>query len=227
MRRSLFRAVAASFCALTLSGCRSARETAPAPAVVATASKVAAIATASALAVVPPLPSAMPSAITSAAPAITQPLQIPEHNRADLKEIPERPPVGNAADKARVLLEAIKQDQPALAAEFFFPRDAFLLVKAIKNPGHYWDQLKQRYEDDIHTLHRTTADLGKAEFVGLEIVKRGGWVHKHKEGNALPYWASRHSILHYRVGSDERKLEVRVLISWDDQWWITHLSEFH
>jgi hypothetical protein len=125
------------------------------------------------------------------------------------------------------LFEAIRRDDPTLAADFFFPRDAFLLVKAIKNPGRYWDTLKERYAADIHALHRKTRDLDSARFERLELADRGGWMPVHKEGNALPYWVSRHSLLHYRVGEQHRKLEVRVLITWDDEWFITHLSEFH
>jgi NADH:ubiquinone oxidoreductase subunit len=58
------------------------------------------------------------------------------------------------------------------------------------------------------------------------LVKRGGWVKVGEEGNRLPYWVSRHSWLHYRVNGKPAKLEVRVMITWDDHWFITHLSEF-
>ena len=47
--------------------------------------------------------------------------------------------MGDAEDKARRLFEAIVRDDPALAADFYFPREAFLLVKAMADPGRYWD----------------------------------------------------------------------------------------
>lgn len=152
---------------------------------------------------------------------------VPAHNDARLTAPPPRPPVGDAADKARRLFEAIVQDDPERARDFFFPRDAFLVLKAMADPGAYWDRLYARYVRDIHTLHERTPDLAGATFDRLELVRRGGWVRVREEANALPYWASRHSWLHYRTARNRpRKLELRVLITWDDHWYLTHLSEF-
>ena len=95
------------------------------------------------------------------------------------------------------------------------------------DPGRYYDRLLKRFERDIHVLHRETKDLDRAQFDHLELVKRGGWVSVGEEGNRLPYWASRHSFLHYRVGDSARKLELRVLITWGTRWYVIHLSEFH
>jgi len=163
-----------------------------------------------------------------AAPGGSPPrVAIPAHNAASLTTPPPRPPVGDAADKARTLFAAIVADDPARARDFFFPRDAFVVLKAIANPGAYWDRLFRRYEQDIHTLHARTPDLARGTFDRLEIVRRGGWTRVREEANALPYWVSRHSWLHYRVGAQDRRLEVRVLITWDDRWYVTHLSEFH
>jgi len=151
---------------------------------------------------------------------------IPPENQASLTEAPPRPPVGDAEAGARALLDAIVHDEPARAMSFFFPRDAFLQVKAMQNPGRYYDRLRERFETDIHALHRATPNLDQAEFERLELVRRGGWVHAGEEGNRLPYWASRHSWLHYRVGRSKRKIELRVLITWGQRWYVIHLSEF-
>ncbi|MFT3927886.1 MAG: hypothetical protein QM778_35490 [Myxococcales bacterium] len=151
---------------------------------------------------------------------------VPASNRADLAQVPPRPPVESAQAHAKLLFDAIVHDEPARAAEFFFPRDAFLLVKAMQKPERYWDKLRARFDQDIHALHHNTPDLDKAEFERLELTRRGGWVKPGEEGNHLPYWAARHAWLHYRVGKQKRKLEVRVLITWDDRWYVIHLSEF-
>jgi len=55
---------------------------------------------------------------------------------------------------------------------------------------------------------------------------RRAWVRVREESNRLPYWAQRHNSIVYRVGTEERRIEVRTMIAWDDQWFITHLSEF-
>ncbi|MDB4991583.1 MAG: hypothetical protein JWN04_6761, partial [Myxococcaceae bacterium] len=90
----------------------------------------------------------------------------------------------------------------------------------------YFDKLEARFVRDIHALHQATGGLSEASFVRLELGTRGGWVRPGEEGNRLGYWAARHALLHYRLGSDERVLEVRVLISWQQRWYVIHLSEF-
>lgn len=138
----------------------------------------------------------------------------------------KRPPAGDLDARARLLFEAVVRDDPAHAAPVFFPRDAFLQVKAMQNPGRYYDRLYARFQVDIHALHKSLPDLAKAEFDHLELVTRGGFVKAGEEGNRLPYWASRHAYLVYRVGKALRRFEVRVLITWDERWYVIHLSDF-
>jgi hypothetical protein len=109
----------------------------------------------------------------------------------------------------------------------FFPRPAFLLVKDIRDPGAYFDQLHKRFASDIHALHARLPGLAQASFERFELARRGGFVKVREEGNRLPYWASRHSLLHYVSGGQKHSFEVRVLITWDDQWYVIHLNEFH
>ena len=142
-------------------------------------------------------------------------------------EPPPRPASEPAQQAASLLFRAIVEDDPALAESFFFPRAAFVQVKAIQRPELYWDKLHRRFVADIHALHRATPELREASFVRLELTRRGGYVRPGEEGNKLPYWAARHAWLHYRVGAELRKLEVRVLITWLDRWYVIHLSEFH
>ncbi|HEY6882334.1 MAG TPA: hypothetical protein VI299_30090 [Polyangiales bacterium] len=136
-----------------------------------------------------------------------------------------RPDAAGAQPGARTLLEAIVRDDPSLAEAFFFPRDAFTQVKAMAKPERYWDKLHARFQADIHALHAQVP--ANAEFVRLELSRRGGYVKPGEEGNRLPYWAARHAWLHYRVGGQDQKLEVRVLITWQQRWYVIHLNEFH
>lgn len=126
----------------------------------------------------------------------------------------------------RKLFEAIARDDPALAADTFFPRAAFLLVKDMRDPGQYYDRLRRRFDEDIHVLHRTFLGIERAQFDRFELARRGGWVRPHEEANLLPYWAARHSFLHFKIDGQPQRIEVRVLISWDDKWYVIHLNEF-
>jgi hypothetical protein len=142
------------------------------------------------------------------------------------EETLERPADGDIHDKVQHVWDAIVKDDPALAADAFFPRDPFLKIKAISDPGRYYDQLRARFDADIHALHARTPDLARAKLERFELARRGGYVKPGEEANRLPYWASRHSRLYYRVDGALRSLEVRVVIAWERKWYVIHLSEF-
>jgi len=151
----------------------------------------------------------------------------PVHNRPDQREPSPRPDASSAERRAKQLFEAILHDDPKRAEGVFFPRAAFLLVKDIRDPGAYFDQLHARFASDIHALHKRLPGLTHAHFDRFELVRRGGFVAVREEGNRLPYWASRHSVLHYTSEGARHQFEVRVLITWDDEWYVIHLNEFH
>jgi len=96
----------------------------------------------------------------------------------------------------------------------------------MRDPGRYYDRLRSRFDQDIHTLHAALEDPASARFERFELARRGGFVRAHEEANLLPYWASRHSFVYYRAGNQVRRFEVRVMITWDDRWYVIHLNEF-
>ncbi|MBZ0116748.1 MAG: hypothetical protein K8H88_07130 [Sandaracinaceae bacterium] len=150
------------------------------------------------------------------------PTPIPEENRAGRSDDPPpRPELGDASERARVLLEAIVADDPARAQGFFFSREPFRVLKGIADPDRYWQVLWRHYEADIHALSAEVPS--DATFDRLVLNRRGGWVRVREEANALPYWCSRHSQLYYRSGTREGHFEVRTLITWGTRWYVTHL----
>lgn len=163
---------------------------------------------------------ARPSLLAAQAP-------VPAHNDPSLASAPPRPPLGTASDRAQRLFDAIVHDDPARADDFFLSREAFRLIKAVPDPDPLWERLHTAYVRDIHALHAATRDLEGATLTRLRFTGRRGWVVVGEEANRLPYWAQRHSWLDYRAGGEERHIEVRTMITWDDEWFITHLSEFH
>jgi hypothetical protein len=106
------------------------------------------------------------------------------------------------------------------------PRDAFVRIKAASDPDAIYDRLLRAYHADIRALHTTTPDLARAEYVRVEFSQRRGYVLPGQEANRIAYWAQRHNALVYRVGDEERRIELRVLIAWEGRWYLTHLSEF-
>lgn len=150
-------------------------------------------------------------------------IPVPPENARELRQRPPVPPVGDAEARARVLFDAIVHDDPARAEEFFFPRDPFLILKAIRDPGRYWERLVGWYRRDIHNLHRQTPRLAEATFDGFVLSPMRTWMTVGREGNNLPYWSVYHSYIQYRVAERRRRLEVRVLINWGQRWFVTHL----
>lgn len=148
-------------------------------------------------------------------------IEIPEENDWRAQRPPARPPVGDAAERAERLFEAILRDDPEHARDFFFPLEPFLVLKGIADPARYWNVLWGHYERDIHALHEEIPET--ATFERFVMTRRGGWVERRQEANALPYWASRHDWISYRVGQEERRFEVRTLINWGPRWYVTHL----
>ncbi len=128
---------------------------------------------------------------------------------------------------ARALFRAVKEDKPELAKDFFFPREPFLPLKDIKNPGKYWDQLFRVYERDIHELHKKRAkDWEDAEFVSFDLGSTPTWVKPGEEANKIGYYRTFNGKLRYKARGKERVLEVKTIISWNHAWFITHLLPF-
>ena len=143
---------------------------------------------------------------------------VPEENA--VKGTP--PPADSAEDGARLLLDAIKADDPSIAAGFFFPAAAFDLVKAMAVPGRYHRKLAAWYEEDIRAEHARFADPSW-RFEALEL-GRCKWQEKGTEGNALPYWSCRGSRVTATSGGRTRRLDITVLINWGKCWYVTHLG---
>jgi hypothetical protein len=136
----------------------------------------------------------------------------------------EGPPPFEAAEPgARHLVEAIVSGNPELALRFFFPADAFDLVKAMAVPGRYHKKLVAWYREDILSEHPRFAS-GAWEFEKLER-GRCKWQEKGTEGNSLPYWSCRGNRVTVRDGARVRTVEVHVIINWGKCWYVTHLGK--
>lgn len=138
-----------------------------------------------------------------------------------------KPPLQSDAlnDAGRRLFEAIKADDPKVAADFFFPKDPFIPLKDIKNPGKYWDQLFRTYEHDIHELHRKRGkEMADAQFDSFELGSAPTWVKPGEEANKIGYFRTFNGKLRYKTAAGKvSTIEVKVIISWDEHWYITHL----
>jgi hypothetical protein len=174
--------------------------------------------------------------VASAAPSVPAPLAPPASSA--LEEPTAPPPIvadnkvkplsGEAELQARakLLLEAITKNDPAIAEPFWFPREAFLVLKDIKDPGKYWGQLHRTYASDIAKLHKKRASWEGVTFDQFEIGSAPKWVKPGEEGNKIGYYRSFRGKIHYKVGDKPASIEVHTVITWQGRWYITHLSKF-
>jgi len=156
-------------------------------------------------------------------------LAIPANNARDLRAAPTRPPPGDAEARARLLFEALRQGTPdtlTAAERFFLPREPFLAIKDMRGAAGYFATLVRAYRRDIATLRSERPELARATFRRFVPARACTWMAIGREANRLPYWSCYRSRIEYDVAGQTRSLEVRVMIHWGDQWYVTHLSPF-
>jgi len=146
-----------------------------------------------------------------------------------LPQTTERPIANDPAEQARakVLFDAIVADDPIAALPAFFPKAAYLQVKALANPAaDYQNRLITEFTADIHALHAKVAPAGTRTapaFVRLDVVATPVWVKPGVEYNKGSYWRVYDSQLRYTAGGLTQSLPIKSLISWRGQWYVVHL----
>jgi len=167
-----------------------------------------------------PAPSAEPSAqpVASAEPAAPPP--IVADNKVEPTEGPE------LIERAKALLEAIAGDEPARGDSFWFPKEPFIPLKDVKEPGKYWTQLHRTYGTDIHALHKKRKSWDKVEFVGFDGWSHPKWVKPGDEANKIGYHRAFHGKLRYKVDGEPGEIDVHTIITWQGRWYCTHLRKF-
>jgi hypothetical protein len=166
-------------------------------------------------------PTATPTASDSGAPP-------PAKTAVDDPKNKAKPPMDSEELQARArgLFDAIVQNNPSLGEDFWFPKEPFLILKDIKDPGKYWDQLHRAYAKDIEKLHKKRASWEGAQFEKFEPGAPPKWVKPGDEGNKIGYFRTVKGNLVYKMEGKSHKIEVRVIISWQNRWYITHLGKF-
>jgi hypothetical protein len=134
-----------------------------------------------------------------------------------------RPSAASAEAWAPRLLAAIAADDPEPVADLYFPLDVFVVLKGIADPARYHRNLVRWYREDLHIEHERFPDVAALAYDRFQI-GRCTWQAAWSEGNRIPYWSCRHNFLHAKAGNTARRFEIRVMINWGTDWYITHLG---
>ncbi len=125
------------------------------------------------------------------------------------------------------LWQAIVTDDPTKALPFFFPKTAYLQVKAISNPSaDYQNRLIDWYRLDIHAAHLLLgANAASAQFVSVTVPQsQVVWITPGIEYNKGSYYRVFGTRLTYKIGGHTASFGLFSLISWRGEWYIVHLG---
>ncbi|HEX9506308.1 MAG TPA: hypothetical protein VGA62_09920 [Acidimicrobiia bacterium] len=183
----------------------------------------------------PSLATTPPSATAATSPPVSSTLEtttsapVTTPDPGGLPQTEDKPAANGTTFTTRVqgLWNAIIHDNPTLAMPFFFPKRAYLQVKAIADPElDYESRLIAHYEDDIHALHgQIGGDAAQAQLDGIDVPGSDAvWVQPGEESNKLSYWRVYGSVLRYTVNGAARTFPVTSLISWRGEWYVVHLG---
>jgi hypothetical protein len=130
--------------------------------------------------------------------------------------------------RGRHLLEAIAQDAPDLGADMLFPRDAWVASRsppdARTDPAKQWDsKVKGAWESAIHSLHKRTKNVARAQFVSLEIGSQVQRIETSKREWSKPLWRVKKSRLTYVLEGQTHHLELAEMVGWRGAWYVTKL----
>jgi hypothetical protein len=115
--------------------------------------------------------------------------------------------------------------QPALPA--FFPRAAYVQLKAIGSPGSDWEgRLVRDYALDLRAAH----DLLGAGAAGARLLAvrvpagYGHWVPPGTCDNGVGYFEVPNARVVYSEGGQVRSFGIASMISWRGEWYVVHLG---
>lgn len=114
---------------------------------------------------------------------------------------------------------------PAVAA--FFPKEAYVQLKAIPSAGSDWvGRLLHDYSLDVEAAHALLgADAARAQLIAVEVpASYGHWVAPGACYNDIGYYEVANARVVYREDGQTRSFGIASMISWRGEWYVVHLG---
>jgi hypothetical protein len=114
---------------------------------------------------------------------------------------------------------------PALAA--FFPKGAYVQLKAISSAGSDWThRLVRDYGLDIAVAHaRLGRDAAQARLIRVDVPSSyGHWIAQGVCYNSIGYYEMPNARVVYREAGQIRSFGIASMISWRGVWYVVHLG---
>jgi hypothetical protein len=126
--------------------------------------------------------------------------------------------------RARHLFEAIQKDDGELAGDIVFPRDAYLQVKDVADPGKHWDtNILAAFRKQVHALHHHTKGVERGVFTGFELGQPAAEAMPKKKDLKRMLWRAKRSRLAFTIDGKPSHFDVVEMTSWRGAWYVTKL----
>jgi hypothetical protein len=125
------------------------------------------------------------------------------------------------------LWRAVQSGSLAVAVPAFFPRGAYIQLKAIPSASSDWQgRLLHDFGLDIRAAHALLGQhASDARFVSLDVPESyAHWVPPGVCFNSIGYYEVPNARVLYRAGGHIRSFGVASMISWRGAWYVVHLG---
>jgi hypothetical protein len=125
------------------------------------------------------------------------------------------------------LWAGVVKDSVTTALPAFFPRGAYVQLKAIGSPGSDWRyRLVHDYAMDIAAAHRLLGSgASTAQFVTVKVVDSySHWVPSNACYNSVGYYEMPSARVVYREHGQIRSFGIASMISWRGEWYVVHMG---
>lgn len=130
----------------------------------------------------------------------------------------------DSTTRAKHLFEAITHDDPQLATDIVFPRDAYIQVKDAADPGKQWDvKVTLLFQRQVRALHKRTRGIERAQFVTFELGEPIAQAVPKRRDLKRTLWRVHHSRLTYTIDGKADHFDIGELTSWRGAWYVTKL----
>ncbi len=125
------------------------------------------------------------------------------------------------------LWSGIVHDSLSQALAAFFPKDAYIQLKAIVSAGSDWtDRLVNDYGLDVAAAHALLGRGGASARL-IRVAVRSGYGHWIEPGvcyNSIGYYEMPNARIVYRDSGEVRSFGIASMISWRGVWYVVHLG---
>ncbi len=169
----------------------------------------------------------------SHAPGSSGAASVPAHpadpSGGSLPQTQAVPSADTARFKSRMAAfwEGVTRNSVTPARPAFFPRAAYVQLKAIGGAGSDWRyRLLHDYALDLEAAHHLLGSgASQAQLIGVRVVSSyGHWVPPGVCYNDVGYYEVPNARVVYRENGQVRSFGIASMISWRGEWYVVHLG---